>query len=128
MSFHRQHPPSLPSSDGSFAYEGDATPTPLPSDSLLIFLLLWQPGCKGFTVTFPSFFRSCFAAWLSICTVSNPFLSSMGRSQPRVIVEVVALVALLPGIGLSPWITVRYSPHRRKVVISFRTSLPRTST
>jgi len=51
----------------------------------------------------------------------------MGRSQSRVIVEVVALVALLLGIALSPWITVRYNRHRRKVVISFRSSLPRTS-
>jgi len=127
MNFHRQHPPPLPSSDASFALEGDTTSTPLPSDSLLIFLLHWQPGCRGFTVTFPSLLRTCFAASLNICTVGNPFLSSMGRSQSRVIVEVVAPVSLLPGIALSPWITVRYGRHRRKVVISFRSSFPRTS-
>jgi len=127
MSLHRRHPPPRPSSDGSFAQEGDATTTPLPSDSILIFLLLWQPGCRGFTVTFPSFLRTCFAASLNICTVGNPFLSSMGRSQSRVIVEVVAPVALLPGIALSPWFTVRYGRHRRTVVISLRSSFPRTS-
>ena len=42
----------------------------------------------------------------------GPFLgrlpSSMGRSQSQVIVEVVAPVALLPGIALSPGIIVRY--------------------
>jgi len=52
----------------------------------------------------------------------------MGRSQSQVIVEVVAPVALLPGIALSPWITVWYGWHRRKVLISVRSSLPRTST
>src|SRR6195952_5139220 len=51
----------------------------------------------------------------------------MGRSQSRVIVEVLAPVALPPGIALSPWSTVRYGRHRQKVVISFRSSLPRTS-
>jgi len=54
----------------------------------------------------------------------------MGRSQSRVIVAVVAPVALLPGIVLSPGITVWYSQHRRTVLISFnfRSSLPPTST
>ena len=50
-----------------------------------------------------------------------------GRSQSRVIVEVVPPVALLPRIALSPWITVQYRRHRRKVMISLRSSLPRTS-
>jgi len=40
----------------------------------------------------------------------------------------VAPVALLPGIALSPWITAQYGRHRREVVISFQSSLPRTST
>ena len=44
----------------------------------------------------------------------------MGRSQSRVIGEVVAPVALLSGIALSPENTVRYGRHRRKTVISLR--------
>ena len=44
----------------------------------------------------------------------------MGRLQSRVIGEVVAPVALLSAIALSPENTVRYSRHRRKTVISFR--------
>ena len=44
----------------------------------------------------------------------------MGRSQSRVIGEVVAPEALLSGIALSPENTVRYGRHRRKTVISFR--------
>ena len=38
----------------------------------------------------------------------------MGWSQSRVIVEVVAPVARLLGIALSPWITVLYGQHCRK--------------
>ena len=82
----------------------------------------------GFHGYFPPFRRTCVAALLSICTTGNPFVLSMGRSRSRVIVEVVAPVALLPGIVLSPWITVRYGWHRQKVVILFRSSLPQTST
>ena len=81
----------------------------------------------GFYGHFPPFLRTCFAASLNFCTVGNPFLSSMGRSQSRAIVEVVAPVALPPGIALPPWSTVRYGRHRQKVVISFRSSFPRTS-
>ena len=44
----------------------------------------------------------------------------MGRLQSRVIGEVVALVALLSGIALSPENTVWYGWHRRKRVISLR--------
>ena len=44
----------------------------------------------------------------------------MGRWQSRVIGEVVAPVALLSGIVLSPEDTVRYGRHRRKTVISLR--------
>ena len=44
----------------------------------------------------------------------------MGRLQSRVIGEVVAPVALLSGIALSPENTVRYGWHRRKTVISLR--------
>ena len=42
----------------------------------------------------------------------------MGRLQSRAIGEVVAPVALLSGIALSPETTVRYGRHRRKTVIS----------
>ena len=44
----------------------------------------------------------------------------MGRLQSRAIGEVVAPVALLSGIALSPENTVRYSRHRRKTAISLR--------
>ena len=44
----------------------------------------------------------------------------MGRSQSQAIGEVVAPVALLSGIALSPESPVWYSRHRRKVVISLR--------
>ena len=44
----------------------------------------------------------------------------MGRLQSRVIGEVVARVAPLSGIALSPENTVRYGRHRRKTVISLR--------
>ena len=44
----------------------------------------------------------------------------MGRLQPRAIAQVVALVALLSGIALSPENTVRYGRHRRKTVILLR--------
>ena len=44
----------------------------------------------------------------------------MGRLQSRAIGEVVAPVALLSGIALSPENTVRYGRHRRKTVISLR--------
>jgi len=44
----------------------------------------------------------------------------MCRSQSRAIGEVVAPVALLPGIALSPESPVRYGRHRRKVVRSLR--------
>src|ERR1700712_3711816 len=57
-------------------------PPLLPSVSLLIFLLLWQPGCRGLTVAPPHFPRTCFAASLSICTVGNtlsPALQMAGR-------------------------------------------------
>ena len=57
---------------------------------------------------------------LTLCTVGQPLPSSMGRLQSRVIGEVVAPVALLSGIALSPENTVRYGRHCRKTVISLR--------
>ena len=44
----------------------------------------------------------------------------MGRLQSWVISEVVALVALLSGIALSPENNGRYGRHHRKTVISLR--------
>ena len=44
----------------------------------------------------------------------------MGRLQSRVIGEVVAPVALLSGIALSPENSVRYGRHGRKTVISLQ--------
>ena len=44
----------------------------------------------------------------------------MDRFQSRVIGEVVAPVALLSGIALSPENTVRYGQHRQKTVILLR--------
>src|ERR1700712_4877267 len=57
-------------------------PPPLPSVSLLIFLLLWQPGCRGLTVAPPHLPRFCFPASLSICTVGttlSPALQMAGK-------------------------------------------------
>jgi len=50
----------------------------------------------------------------------QPLTSSTGRSLSQAIGEVVAPVALLSGIALSPESPVRYGRHRRKVVISLR--------
>jgi len=52
--------------------------------------------------------------------VGNPLTSSTGRSQSRATGEVVAPVALLSGIALSPESPVRYGRHGRRVVISLR--------
>ena len=57
-------------------------------------------------VASPPLPRTSFAASLSLCMVGNPFYSSMGGLQFQGIIDVVAPVALLHGIGLSPWITV----------------------
>src|ERR1700712_5307799 len=57
-------------------------PPPLPSVSLLIFLLLWQPGCRGLTVAPPHLPGTGFAASGSICTVGNtlsPALQMAGK-------------------------------------------------
>jgi len=51
---------------------------------------------------------------LTQCTVGNPLISSMGQSQSREIGEVVALVAQLAGIVLSPESPVWYGQHHRK--------------
>ena len=51
----------------------------------------------------------------------------MGRSQSRVIGEVLAPVALLSGIALSPENTVRYGRHRRKNCDLGSVAFPRTS-
>ena len=48
---------------------------------------------------------------LAICTVSNPLFLVNARSQSRAIGEVVALVALLSGIALSPEVLGRYGRH-----------------
>ena len=69
----------------------------------------------------PSSLRTVFRCpRLALCTVGNPSPSSMGRSQSQVIGEVVAPVALLSGIALSPGSRFRYGRHRRKAVILFR--------
>ena len=57
---------------------------------------------------------------LTLCTVGQPLPSSMDWLQSQVIGEVVAPVALLSGIALSPEDTVRYGQHRQKTVISLR--------
>ena len=57
---------------------------------------------------------------LTLCTVGQPLPTSMGRFQSQVIGEVVAPVALLSGIALSPENFVRYGRHCRKNVISLR--------
>ena len=97
------------------------SPPALPSDSLLMALSLGSL-CLGVSrLHFSPLLRTSFR-WprLTFCTVGQPLPSSMGRSQSRVIGEVVAPVALLSGIALSPENTVRYGRHRRKAVISLR--------
>ena len=74
---------------------------PPPSVALLRFSYLW------FSVASRRFCRTLLSC-LMVATSLGRLPSSMGRSQSRVIVEVVAPVALLPGIALSPGIIVRY--------------------
>ena len=50
---------------------------------------------------------------LAICAVGKPFFLVNTRSQSRAIGEVVALVALLSGIALSPELLGRYSRHSK---------------
>ena len=57
---------------------------------------------------------------LTLCTVGQPLPSSMRRFQSRVIGKVVAPLALLSGIALSPENTVWYGRHHRKTVILLR--------
>src|ERR1700712_3213669 len=59
-------------------------PPPLPSVSLLIFLLLWQPGCRGLTVAPPHLPRTCFAASLNICTVGNTLSPALQMAEKQV--------------------------------------------
>jgi len=74
---------------------------------------------RGFHGYSPPFLRNVFRCpRLALCTVGNPLTSSTGRSQSRAIGEVVAPVALLSSIALSPESPVRYGRHRRKIVIS----------
>ena len=73
----------------------------LPSVALLRFSYLW------FSVVSRRFRRTLLSPLPGGLPVICP-LSSMGRSQPQVIVEVVAPVALLPGIALYSGIIVRY--------------------
>ena len=53
------------------------------------------------------------ASRLAICTVGNPFFLVNTRSQFRAIGEVVALVALLSGIALSPELLGRNGRHSK---------------
>jgi len=72
-------------------------------------------------ITLSSCRRTVFSCpRLTLCTVGNPFTSSTGQSQSQAISEVVAPVALLSGIALSPESPVQYGQHRRKIVISLR--------
>jgi len=50
---------------------------------------------------------------LAICTVGNPLFLVNMQSQSRAIGEVVALVALLSGIALSPELLGRYGRHSK---------------
>ena len=97
----------------------------LPSASPLWFppddIVYGQSLSRGFTVTLSSFLRTVFhCPRLILCMVGNPLTASTGRSQSRAIGEVVAPVALLSGITLSPQSPVRYGRHRWKIVISLR--------
>ena len=57
---------------------------------------------------------------LTLCTVGPPLPSGMGQLQSRVFGEVVAPVALLSGIALSPENSVRYGRQYGKTLISLR--------
>jgi len=60
----------------------------------------WTPCFQGLFGSTPSFLRTCFAASLSICTVGNPCLSSMGRSVVGA-VNPNNVPVLLPALFLS---------------------------
>jgi len=98
-----------------------ASPLCFPPDDILY----GQSLSRGFMVTLPSFLCTVFRCpHLTVCTVGNPLTSSMGRSQSWAIGAVVAPVALLSGIVLSPASSVCYGRHRRKIVISLRSPSP----
>ena len=73
-------------------------PPPLPAVSLLIFLLLCQPGCRGLMVAPPHLPGTCFAASLSICMVGNTlFYVCDWRCGSGLLFEVLLrLVGLFP--------------------------------
>ena len=97
------------------------SPPALPSDSLLMALSSGSLCLVVSRLHFSPLLRTSFRCpRLTFCTVGQPLPSSTGRSQSRVIGEVVAPVALLSGIAHSPENSARYGRHRRKVVISFR--------
>jgi len=59
----------------------------------------------------PPYPTLCNAPRLAICRVGNPLSIVNTGSQSRAIAEVVALVALLSGIPLSPELLGRYGRH-----------------
>jgi len=63
-------------------------------------------------ITLSSFLLTVFrCSRLILYTVGNPLTSSTAQSQSQAIGEVVASVALLSGIALSPESPVRYGRH-----------------
>ena len=122
MRNHRRLVPSHPKTTAVLpSWRKTLSPPALPSDSLLMALSSGSL-CLGVSrLHFPPPLRTSFRCpRLTFCTVGQPLPSSMGRSQSRVIGEVVAPVALLSGIALSPENSVRYGRLCRKTVISFR--------
>ena len=96
-------------------------PPSLPSDSLLMDLARGSLCLEGSQLVSPPSSRIVVRSpRLTLCMVGQPLPSSKGRSQSRVIGEVLAAVALLSGIALSLENTVWYGRHRRKAVISLR--------
>jgi len=95
-----------------YALPSDCLAMALPVGSLCLGVSgLRSPPSAHIMVTGPR--------W-TLCMVRQPLLSAMGWLQSWVIGEVVALVALLPGIALSLEYTVWYGPYRSKAVISLR--------
>ena len=80
---------------------------PLPRVLVSVFV---RHACVDVPPPYPAF-RD--ALRLAICTVGNPLSFVNTRLQSRAIGEVVALVALLSGIALSPELLGRYGRHSK---------------
>ena len=83
--------------------------TGLASHGVLDSVFVWLAGVD----VSPPYTALHDALRLAICTVGYPLCIVNTRSQSRAIGEVVALVALLAGITLSPELLGRYGRHSK---------------